>query len=159
MKVVLLFALVTLGIQNQNPPKFPDRFSQKINETFKYGFISATTEAQIYYDWNSKRYRLDRKNGKWDRYCGTVYKFTDTACNQYVSEGMRYMHYPEKNYCCFCCDAAHGCGVLKPNWVDDASFKKEFEKDGVKYELWDKEGLQHNFVTIEKDSRRIVSID
>ena len=37
-----------------------------------------------------------------------------------------------------CCDAEHGCGVLKPNWMENATFVEEFEKDGKKYEKWDK---------------------
>lgn len=36
--------------------------------------------------------------------------------------GKRYLYFPEKNDCCYCCDAEHGCGVLKPDWAIDAQF-------------------------------------
>ena len=38
-------------------------------------------------------------------------------------EGKRYLDFPEKNYCCYCCDAAHGCGILKPDWISDATYE------------------------------------
>lgn len=40
-----------------------------------------------------------------------------------------------------CCDASHGCGILKPNWMEGAKKTKEFEKNGKKYSVWDKQGI------------------
>jgi hypothetical protein len=61
--------------------------------------------------------------------------------------GKRYLYFPEKNDCCYCCDSAHGCGVLKPDWVSDAEFVEIVEaENGVKQEKWNKKGLQSNFV-------------
>jgi len=36
---------------------------------------SSTTTGEFYYNWILKKYRVDRENGKFDRYCGSVYKF------------------------------------------------------------------------------------
>ena len=55
---------------------------------------SSTTSGTLFYDFTDKTYRIDRENGKWDRYCGTVYKFTNTPCSHYVKEGKRYLHFP-----------------------------------------------------------------
>ena len=41
---------------------------------------SSTTTGTFYYDANTARYRVDREDGKWDRYCGSVYKLTSTPC-------------------------------------------------------------------------------
>lgn len=158
MKVVITL-LLSIGFLNTAPPGYPQRFTQSIDETFTYGFIERKTKATIYYDWQSRRYRLDRDDGLWDRYCGTVYKFRSTPCTHFVSEGKRYLYYPEKEYCCMCCTAENGCGVLKPDWLSDAVFVKEFQKDNKTYEVWDKQGIQHNYVTAEKNSNRIVEIN
>ena len=105
---------------------------------------SSSTTGKIYYNYNLKKYRLDRANGKYDRYCGSAYKLTDTPCNHYVSEEKRYLDYPEKNYCCYCCDSAHGCGVLRPDWAKDATYKGQQTEAGVAYDVFDKPGLQSN---------------
>ena len=78
---------------------------------------------KLFYDYINKRYRVDRDNGKGDRYCGSVYKLSNTPCTHYVTEGKRYLHFPEKNDCCYCCDSEHGCGVLKPDWVSGGKFQ------------------------------------
>lgn len=31
--------------------------------------------------------------------------------------GRRFLDFPEKKYCCFCCDSAHGCGIVSPDWI------------------------------------------
>ena len=46
------------------------------------------TSGKFFYDWTNKVYRVDRENGKGDRYCGSVWKLTDTPCSHIVVEGM-----------------------------------------------------------------------
>ena len=111
------------------------------------------------YDFDSKQYIVQRANGKWDRYCGSVYKFRNLKCTHYVTEGKRYLDFPEKNYCCYCCDAAHGCGILKPDWAADAVYQGEKVENGKSYNVWDKKGLQSNLYWEEKDSKRMYRID
>jgi hypothetical protein len=35
----------------------------------------------------------------------------------YVFIGRRFLDFPEKKYCCFCCDSTHGCGIVSPDWI------------------------------------------
>lgn len=120
-----------------------------------YGFIKEHTRGKFFYDYTNSRYRVDRDNGKGDRYCGSVYKLRNTPCSHIVTEGIklsslkgkRYLHFPEHDYCCYCCDDAHGCGVLKPDWAADAKFVEVVsDANGVSHEKWNKKGLQDNFV-------------
>ena len=120
---------------------------------------SSTTSGRFFYNWDLKKYRVDRADGKYDRYCGSAYKLTSTPCSHYVSEGKRYLDYPEKNYCCYCCDAAHGCGVLSPDWVKDGTYKGQMSEAGVAYDVWDKPGLQSNLYWQTTDSKRMFRID
>jgi hypothetical protein len=56
--------------------------------------------------------------------------------------GKRYLYFPEKNDCCYCCDAAHGCGVLKPDWHSDAEFVEYVSSaNGQQLEKWSKKGV------------------
>jgi hypothetical protein len=128
-------------------PVWPDQFEQSFEETFTYPvFGSHTTKGKFFYDWTNKRYRVDRENGHYDRYCLSIYPFSNTPCSHIVSEGDRYLYFPEKDYCCNCCSNEHGCGILKPDWMDSATFIDYVtESDGVIYEKWDKKGLQSNF--------------
>ena len=45
-----------------------------------------------------------------------------TSCTQLVINDKRYIIYPQKKQCCFCCDSQHGCGILKKNWLEGAKF-------------------------------------
>ena len=86
MKFIL--SLVLSSVFSQSP--WPDKFSASFTETMKYPIVgSGNTSGNFYYNMNIQKYRVDRENGKWDRYCGSVYKFTDTKCSHIVSEGKR----------------------------------------------------------------------
>ena len=59
----------------------------------------------------------------------------------------RYLYYPDESDCCYCCNAAAGCGLLKPDWLNDAEFKGNVTytfQDGSTTEAykWEKDGLQ-----------------
>jgi hypothetical protein len=158
IKIVISLFLI-ISVISLDPPVWPEQFQQEFHETFNYGIIAPTTKGKIYYDWNNKVYRLDRDNGHWDRYCGPIYPFSDTPCNQYVQKGLRYLDYPDKGYCCMCCTSENGCGLLRPNWLEGANFEGYVEEDGVSYEKWDKSGLQHNYYYATKDTRIMRRID
>ena len=161
MKLIFLSLaaiLIFVVCDPSTPPIWPNQFEQSFTETFTYPVIgSSSTKGKFYYDFLNKRYRIDRDNGKWDRYCATEYPFRNTACSQIVVDGKRYLHYPEKNYCCYCCDSAHGCGILKPDWLTGAKFiGYETEANGASYEKWDQQGLQHNYYYATNDSNRVM---
>ncbi len=44
------------------------------------------------------------------------------SCIQLVREGKRYMIFPNQRVCCFCCDSAHGCGILRRDWLKTAKY-------------------------------------
>jgi len=107
---------------------------------------SSNTTGYYYYDWTNVQYRVDRANGQWDRYCGSVYKLVDTPCSHIVTGGNRYLWFPQENYCCFCCNDAEGCGVLLPNWLAPATFvNSSVTPDGYNVDIWDIEGGQANY--------------
>ena len=148
-KYLLLLAIVaTFVLAQEQEPVWRQQFSQDFREIFTYPVIGkSTTNGSFYYDFVNKMYAIYRDNGKRDRYCGLngLYFFYNTPCTQYVSEGIRYIHYPEYNDCCACCDAAHGCGILKPDWLSGAEFIGEVNFEGHAAFKWDKAGLQSNF--------------
>ena len=161
MKVYLL--LITLicfsliSAQLPTTPVWPDQFEQSFTEVFAYGFLKGNAKGNFFYDWTNRRYRIDRDNGKYDRYCGTIFKFTDAACSHIVTGGNRYLYFPDKNYCCNCCSDANGCGVLKPDWLDGGKFiDLENDTNGTVLEKWDKPGLQSNFYYATHDEQRIM---
>mmetsp|Transcript_27181 Transcript_27181/g.48803 ORF Transcript_27181/g.48803 Transcript_27181/m.48803 type:complete len:218 (-) Transcript_27181:1527-2180(-) len=135
-------------------PLWPTKFSQTFNETTKI-LTSNTMTGTMYYDYENKLERVDRDNGRWDRYCGLngVKTFQNTPCSQYVVNGDRYIHYPEKNECCYCCSSEHGCGIVKSTWLTNATFLGVEEHMGVQAYKWDQKGLQHNYYyeTISED--------
>lgn len=44
-----------------------------------------------------------------------------------------------------CCTSEDGCGVLAPTWLSNATFIGYNTTDSLKYQVWDKKGLQDNY--------------
>jgi len=146
---------VVAGVVNY--PLWPDKFMQTFNETFKYpGSASHSTTGTFYYNWSNRTYRVDRENGRHDRYCGLngAKIWRNTPCSHYVSNGDRYLYYPDLDECCYCCSSQHGCGILKPDWMNGGTFLDTEDHYGVSSYKWDKKGLQHNyyFETVAENS-------
>ena len=91
--------------------------------------------------------RLDRDNGRWDRYCGLTHHLKDQPCRHYITgaTGDRYLYYPDNDSCCYCCSGDHGCGVMKYDWTSDATYVGVEAVNGVDTFKWNKVGSQDNF--------------
>jgi hypothetical protein len=65
------------------------------------------------------------------------------------------LDFPTKNYCCFCCDSTHGCGILLPDWLSKAGAvnqgTEQLDKNGP-YQKWYIKGLQDNYFYNKNDS-------
>ena len=143
----LLLCLISASVLAQIPTPTPwaNQWKSDFSENLKE-IISGSTTGTIYYDWTNKLFRIDRANGQLDRYCGIPkYIFSKTPCHQYVVSGWRYLHFPEKKYCCKCCSAEHGCGMVFPTWAKDGKYQgQKTYKDGSVVNEWDVKGLQSN---------------
>jgi hypothetical protein len=133
-------------------PLWPSQFTQNFTDYNEGVTGYMGTGATFFYDWTNTQSRLDRENGRYDRYCGNNgnYGFKNTPCSQIVTPaGDRYLYYPEKADCCFCCDAAHGCGVVIPTWLNGAAFlgNVTLTRTKAEYETyyWDQVGNQDNY--------------
>lgn len=99
----------------------------------------------LWYDEAKGFSRLDRTNGRYNPFCSAA--GGSSPCSQLVRDGKRYIVYPLIKLCCFCCDSAHGCGILKKEWpsvgytyegVDELSgqFYDKFRNEQRKSSLW-----------------------
>lgn len=148
-------------------PVWPNAFRIDFNETNTLVPIVAVgeTEGYLIYDYNNKKSMIHREHGDKDRYCALngLQWFKDQPCDHYVENGDRYIDYPQEEYCCYCCSADHGCGMLFPTWMENATFLGEAVREGYKTYKWDKKGVQDNFYyeTIHDDplQRKLVAID
>ena len=51
-------------------------------------------------------------------------KGDDSPCVHLVVNGTRYLIWPDLKpapFCCACCNAAAGCGIVTPTWMRDAN--------------------------------------
>lgn len=109
--------------QERPPPVFPPAWSITFAETTSIIIASYNTTGTWYYDYSdasAPRQRIDRANGKNDRYCGTVVT-EDAPCSHVVVKSERYLVWPTLSKCCGCCNATVGCGVVRPTWMRDAN--------------------------------------
>ena len=75
------------------------------------------------------------------------------------------MDFPDKKYCCFCCDSSHGCGILARDWLKKAGAKyngTEQLDDKGPYDKWEIKGGQENFYwnkdDVNKTPRRLYQV-
>lgn len=146
MKLLAIAASVLCLCSAQNTPIFPNQYELEFNEKASIGPISGTTTGKIYLDAKSNKQFVSRANGHHDRYCGSVLKLTDTPCNHivvdsnhYINLDKRFLDFPAKKYCCFCCDSTHGCGIVAPDWIQKSNGTyRGTEKldDGKTYMKW-----------------------
>ena len=98
---------------------------------------------------------IHRNSGAGDRYCNTVFPLAHTPCQHLVAEGKRYLIFPEKKFCCMCCTAAHGCGIVSPDWLQGAQFQGTVNVSGSPAYKWSKSGLQPNYYYSSADEQQI----
>lgn len=71
--------------------------------------------------------------------------------------GKRFLDFPAKRYCCFCCDSTHGCGIVEPDWIGKSNGTyqgTEKLEDGKTYLKWEIKGLQSNFYYHANDTNK-----
>lgn len=54
-----------------------------------------------------------------------------------------------------CCNAEHGCGITRRDWLNEANYQGLEKIDSVNYEKWEIKGLQENYYYNTHDDQRI----
>lgn len=139
MRILLLLALVTVLLA-VNPPLYDYAYHITFDEAFTINKTVYRVNGQTFYDPKNNRERVDRVNGRYDLFCGTVIPNVTTACQQITVENKRWLVFPQRSQCCFCCDSAHGCGILKADWLADAEYKGQDRIIDTMYDKWSKDG-------------------
>lgn len=91
---------------------------------------------QIHYDADRNMQRIDRTDGKYEMICGSIQPNISTACTQLVRDNKTYLIFPERRVCCMCCDSAHGCGILKRDWLKEAKYEGNETISGESFYKW-----------------------
>ena len=141
MKALLAIAAVLVAGYSQTPPVLGDSFQVNFDETFIKNSTKFKINGVWYLDAKGGRERVDRVNGRYDLFCGDVMPNVTTPCTQTTVDGKRYIIYPEKRYCCMCCDSAHGCGALKQDWLTGADFLGVERLIDTSYDKWSLDGM------------------
>lgn len=119
MKGYIILALLAILVATQNPPVWPVRFEQDFVESYTTSRFHVV--GKLWYDSERKMERLDRNDGKFVPICSTIVD-QNTPCIQLTRDSKRYIIFPALRQCCMCCDAAHGCGILKREWLANSKF-------------------------------------
>jgi hypothetical protein len=147
--ILITFALIALTYcENPNPKVWEDQWQADFTEKISVPIIGSDDVSGVWsYDWKNKRFAVSRSNGKYDRYCGSIYKFQNTPCTHIVKESKRYIIFPEKKFCCMCCTSEKGCGIVKPDWFASGEYQGEklSEDKTTSFNDWLIKGLQENY--------------
>lgn len=154
MKLIslILLAAVVLAV---DPPVWPKTFSQRFVETYVINNQSFFGVGEHFYDAAHNRSRFDRKDGIHAALCNSIHNET-TACTNLILGDKRYIYFPEKKTGCFCCDSAHGCGILRPNWLENATYLGTENILGQDFYKWSKlDGSDPDYYYATTDANRI----
>ena len=118
--------------------------------TGTFSYLNDTASNQTYQ-------LIERSDAFTEKLCASIYPFSHTPCSHLVRQGKRYILFPEKKYCCACCTAAQGCGVLKANWMVPAKFTSEYKDGNDTVFMYNIAGLQNNYYGVDQNQipRRI----
>lgn len=133
MKTLLLVIVLAIAVAAQKTPVWPLRFQQDFVESWSTTTYHAV--GKLWYDAERNMSRLDRSNGKFDSFCNSVTNST-TSCHHLVRDNKRYLVFPLLRVCCFCCDSAHGCGILKRDWLSGAKYVGKEDLSGQTFDRW-----------------------
>jgi hypothetical protein len=139
-QLALLFLLLLPGISHISPPLLPESFQIAVDETYIQNGTHYRVNAQYYYEAAKNRSRVDRVNGRYNDYCGSVLPNDTTPCTQLVTKGNRWIYFTGKRQCCLCCTSAQGCGILKRNWLEGATYIGRERLIDTYYDKWEKDG-------------------
>ena len=114
---IVIAVLILISMAADEAPVLPDQYEVLFNETLKLFSSNETTKGKMHYDWTNKREIVYREDGSHDKFCRSIIKFGKTPCSHITVGGKRFIDFPNKKYCCYCCDSSHGCGVVRPDWM------------------------------------------
>lgn len=80
---------------------------------------------------------------------------TQLEVDFYLIPGRRFLDFPEKKFCCYCCNSTHGCGIVTRDWLvtANATYQGTEKLDADEpYMKWDIKGLQDNLYYHKNDS-------
>ena len=155
-KLLFLAAVMLVVVLSKDPPVWQSSFSQRFVATF-HNKENQTFHSvgDHFYDYANKRSRMDYRDGSWDFLCNTVVN-ESTPCTFLTIGGKRYLVFPEKKIGCFCCDSAHGCGVLRPDWLNQATYIGTETLLGQDFDKWSKpDGGIMDYYWATTDSKQI----
>lgn len=136
---IILLALLSVFLA-VSPPIYNYAFHINFDEAVTVNKTVYRVNGQTFYDPKNNRERVDRANGRYDLFCGTVLPNVTTPCQHIAVENKRWLIFPQRSQCCFCCDGQHGCGILKPDWLADAIYKGQEKIVDTNYDRWSKDG-------------------
>ena len=121
----LILITLAVGCLAVDPPIYNFSYHITFDDIFVVNGTNYEVNGQQFYDPVNNRERIDRVNGRYESFCGPVLPNVSTPCIHYVVNNKRWLVFPQKSQCCFCCDSSHGCGILKPDWLKNAVYMGE----------------------------------
>lgn len=143
-KALILTAILVILSVSQTmdpvPPVWSPSFYVAYDETFQKDGHYYTFNGQFFYDAINNRQRADKVTGRFDPTCSSILPNVTTRCQHLVVDQKRYIVFPDKSQCCICCDASHGCGIVKQDWFKDGKYLGQERIVDTMYDKWVKPG-------------------
>ena len=148
-QLILLAFCATLTLATDPiPAPFPKVWSANFTE-YLYSKETGhrTTKGVWYYNFELNKFRVNRENGAADEICGPLTNYKNASCHDIITDGKRYIYFPEIKSCCYCCSDADGCGMEKPTWFNTGKYLGKRYDSGYLVDVWDIQAIQANYLS------------
>ena len=138
MKILLLLVTLSALATAVDPPVYAYPFRISFDETIVQNRSKYHINGKLFYDPDNHKSRVDRANGRYNPFCGTILTDQTTPCQQFYTNDKLFITFPSKQICCFCCDAAHGCRMSKPDELKNAIYigTEKLDQNDVLMDKW-----------------------
>ena len=155
MTSVIIAALLS-AVAVPPTPVWDAQFSVPVNQTIKIRDIHTYNSTfWYYYDAVNGVSRTDHGRGQADELCRSVRgkELSDQPCTMIVNkDGWRYIIFPEESSCCRYCNAEHGCGIVRRDWLRNSTYVGQKTIRGRLCDGWVVKGTEVNYYYATADA-------
>lgn len=120
IRIFIAAVVLTTALSQVPPPVLPEVFHQSFVES--YPNSTHRISGRFYFDSKREMMRIDRIDGQFDRFCRSILPNVSSPCTMLIRDKKRFIVHPQRRQCCMCCDQAHGCGILKRDWLSTSKY-------------------------------------
>jgi len=142
------------------PPLWGPVFTVPFNQSITIMGMRWDNTVQFSYDSTTRPVGSSlyvHSKGQHDELCTSIVgkELSDEPCSLLASvDTWRYVIFPQSRQCCRYCNTTQYCGIIRPDWLTNATYQGTRDIGGYASNGWMKKGGEENYYWATADSRQ-----